>query len=201
MAATDRSGSADRSDESDRRDKDDQRDKDDRRGVLGRRLREGGRLLVLSALVLTAVGFLGHGVGLLILTATVGPTAYLLLAHPENEQARVRNALLGHGAATAGGLAVLAAFGLWSHPSIVATHRDTPAQILAEALALGVTLLLLALLNASHPPAAATALLITSGIAGPVRPLIGMLVGLAVTIALAALVSLATARSAPARQR
>jgi hypothetical protein len=36
--------------------------------------------------------------------------------------------------------------------------------------------------------------LITSGIAGPVRPLVGMFVGLAVLIALSALLSLAAAR-------
>ena len=157
--------------------------------VSRRRLRGGGRLLVLSAAVLTAVGLLGRGTGLVMLTTTLGPTAYLLLAHPEHEQARVRNALLGHGAATAAGLGLLAAFGLWNHPSVTSEHRDAPAQILAQALAVGVTLLLLTLLDAHHPPAAATALLITSGIARPGPPLYGTLADLAALIALSALVS------------
>jgi hypothetical protein len=158
------------------------------------KLRSGGRLLILSAAALAAVGFLGHGVGLVMLTTTLGPTGYLLLAHPEHEQARVRNALLGHGAATAAGLALLAALGLWNHPSVTSEHRETAAQILAQALAVGVTLLLLSLLDAHHPPAAATALLITSGIARPGPPLYGMLAGLGALIALSALLSVATAR-------
>ncbi|MBR7830906.1 HPP family protein [Actinospica sp. MGRD01-02] len=158
-------------------------------------MRNGVRLLVLSAAVLMAVGFLGHWVGLVMLTTTLGPTAYLLLAQPENEQARVRSAVLGHGAATACGLAMLAAFGLWNARSVAVVHRESPAQILAQALAVGATLLVLTLLDAHHPPAAATALLITSGIARPGLPLFGMLAGLAALIALSAALSLATRRS------
>jgi hypothetical protein len=172
-----------------------------RDGSAGKRLAQGVRLLVVSAAALTAVGFLGHGIDLVLLTATLGPTAYMLIAQPDHELTTIRNALLGHGTAIACGLALLAAFGLWNHPSVAVTHRDTSAQILAQAIALGATLLLLTLLDAHYPPAAATALLITSGIAAPVRPLAGMLVGLCVLIGLAALLSLATERRFPAARR
>jgi CBS-domain-containing membrane protein len=150
------------------------------------RLRTGARLFVLSAVALTAVGAIGQGIGLMLLSTTLGPTAYILLAHPRTEAAQVRSSILGHTAATVCGLACLAAFGLWEYPSIVEQQSDTWRQIGAQALAVAITLFLLVLLNAHHPPAAATALLITSGIARPGPPLYGMLAGLALLIAAAA---------------
>ncbi|MGW7820052.1 HPP family protein [Streptomyces puniciscabiei] len=128
------------------------------------------------------------------LTTTVGPTAYLLPAHPEDEASRLRSSLFGHAAATGCGLAALAVSGLWGHPSVAEEHRDSLAQIAAQALAVGTTLLLLTVLHAHHPPAAATALLISSPgiVSGIVRsgpPLYGMLAGLALLIALAAVLA------------
>ncbi|WP_069812598.1 HPP family protein [Streptomyces sp. TP-A0874] len=149
----------------------------------------GIRLLVLAAVTLTAVGLVGHAAGGVWLTTTLGPTAYLLLVHPGQEASRLRSSLLGHAAATGSGLACLAIFGLWDNPSIAETHHDTLPQIGAQALSVGVTLLLLTLLKAHHPPAAATTLLITSGIARPGAPLYGMLAGLALLIALAAVMA------------
>jgi CBS-domain-containing membrane protein len=153
------------------------------------RLLVGLRLLVLSAAVIAGTGVIGRAIGWVLLTTTLGPTAYLLLTHPDNETARVRSALLGHTAAAVCGLGCLAAFGLWDHPSIVEQRHDTMPQIGAQALAVGLTLLALAVLNAHHPPAAATTLLITSGIARPGPPLYGMLTGLAILIAAAAVLA------------
>ncbi|MFF3749114.1 HPP family protein [Streptomyces sp. NPDC002018] len=158
-------------------------------GSLGARLRLGARLFVLSAVALTAVGAIGRGIDWILLTTTIGPTAYILLAHPRSEAAQIRNSVLGHTCGAACGLACLAAFGLWDHPSTVGQHSDTWRQIGAQALAVGLTLFLLVLLNAHHPPAVATTLLITSGIARPGPPLYGMLTGLAVVIAAAAVLS------------
>ncbi|MBO8191495.1 HPP family protein [Streptomyces oryzae] len=149
----------------------------------------GVRLLVLSAFALTVVGLVGGGVGWVWLTTALGPTAYLLLAHPESEGSQLRSAVLAHAAAIACGLACLAAFGLWNHPSVAETHRESLRQTGAQALAVGVTLLLLTLLRAPHPPAAATALLITSGITRPGKPLYGMLAGLALVIVLSAVLA------------
>ncbi|MCQ4080940.1 HPP family protein [Streptomyces sp. RB6PN25] len=154
--------------------------------ALSTRLLVGGRLLILSAGLLAAAGMIGHIIGLILLTTTVGPTGYLLLAHPDTEAAQVRCAALGHLAATVCGLACLAAFGLWSRPSIAQQGADSLPQIGAQALAVGLTLLALVALNADHPPAAATALMITSGIARPGPPLYGMLIGLAIVITTAA---------------
>ncbi|MEU1629167.1 HPP family protein [Streptomyces sp. NPDC020096] len=144
---------------------------------------------MLSVVLLAVVGVLGRVFGWVLLTTTLGPTAYLLLAHPDSEAAQVRNAVLGHTAATIWGLACLAVFGLWSNPSVIEQHGDSLQQIGAQALAVGLTLLALLVLNADHPPAAATALLITSGITRPGPPLYGMLVGLAIVITAAALLA------------
>ncbi|MHC3474792.1 HPP family protein [Streptomyces sp. 7R007] len=153
----------------------------------------GLRLFLLSAVLLAGVGAIGRLIGWTALTTTLGPTAYLLLAHPESVSARARSAVTGHVLAVAVGLGCLAAFGLWSHPSVAEQHHDTFPQIGAQALAVGVTLFLLHLCNAHHPPAAATALLITSGICRPGPPLYGLLVGLALVLAIAPVLTAAAA--------
>lgn len=159
------------------------------------RLATASRLLIMSAALLAGIGALGHTVGWVLLTTTLGPTAYMLLIQPETEEARLRNAATAHAVATACGLACLAVFGLWHHPSIVVLHHDTWPQIGAQALAAGLTLAILALLGAHHPPAAATTLLITSGIARPGPQLYGMLVGLALLIGAGSVLSFATRRA------
>lgn len=142
------------------------------------RLKAGVRLFVLSGLVLAALGIVGHYAGWVLVTTTVGPTLYILLAHPNSRASSFRSGVVGHCCAVVVGLAALAAFGLWHHPSVPQAGHDTPTQIGAEALSVAATLFLLTVLDAHHPPAAATALLITSGIARPGPPLYGMLVGL-----------------------
>ncbi|MFH8811643.1 HPP family protein [Streptomyces hygroscopicus] len=166
-----------------------------------RRWAAGRRLFLTSAVLLAVVGAVGQGAGWVLLTTTLGPTAYMLLAQPESEAARLRNSSLGHATATACGLACLAVFGLWQQPSVVEQKRDTWSQIGAQALAVGLTVLLLELFRAQHPPAAATALLITSGIARPGPPLYGMLTGLALLIACAALLARVERRPAAADAR
>jgi hypothetical protein len=153
------------------------------------RLEVGVRLFVLSGCLLAVIGFISRASGWMLLTSTVGPTAYVLLAHPTSAAAKLRSALIGHGCAIVCGLGCLAAFSLWNHPSVAQLNKDTPAQVGAQAVAVGATLLLLTLLDAHHPPAAATALLITSGIARPGPLLSGMLVGLAAVLAAAFLLA------------
>ncbi|MFF9408086.1 HPP family protein [Streptomyces anandii] len=163
------------------------------------RLLGGLRLFALSALLLAGVSSVGHLIGWVALTTTLGPTAYLLLAHPQSVTSRLRSAVTGHTVAVGVGLACLAAFGLWSHTSVAEEHRATAAQTGAQALAVGLTLFLLHVLDAHHAPAAATALLITSGITRPGPPLYGLLVGLALVLAIAPLLSVAASAQASGR--
>lgn len=143
------------------------------------------RLLIQSVFVVGVVGVVGYFAGLVMVTSTVGPTAYLMLAHPDEVTARVRNAVAGHGVALGCGLACAAAFGIWQHPPMSRLGDTTLNQVGATALATAVALAGLAVLGSHHAPAAATAVLVSSGIARPGRPLFGLVAGLVLVMVLA----------------
>lgn len=139
----------------------------------------GARLGVLGVASIGVIGAADHFLPLVLLTATLGPTAYLLLAHPEHETARLRNAVIGHLTGVGAGLAALAMFGLWriqQRPHLLTTD---PQRLAAVAVAVGLTLLVLELASSHHAPAAATTILVASGLAGPGRPLVGLVLGVA----------------------
>ena len=148
----------------------------------------GLRYLLLTGALVGAVGLAGRWLAWPLLTSTVGPTAYVFAAHPHSEAARFRNALAGHGAAIGCGLGALAVFGLVRYPSISQTGSPSVAQVAAAVLCVGLTLFVLELAGSHHAPAAATALLITTGLAKPGAPLIGLVLGLAIVIALGPLI-------------
>lgn len=159
-----------------------------------RRLLLGLRFALLAGGLVAAVGLAGRfardtPLGATWLTTTLGPTAYVVLAHPRSVTARLRNGLIGHTTGIVTGLAALAVFGLWDAPSIAETHAESVAQVLAQASALGVTLLVLTLADAHHAPSGATALLVASGVAAPGKPLVGLVLGLVVVLAVAPLLA------------
>lgn len=169
---------------------------------MGNRLGFAIRLLLLGGTAITAVGLVDHFSGWPLLTAALGPTAYLLIAHPRSMSARLRNAMLGHSVAVAVGLAALAIFGLWNAASIATVGHGSLRQAGAAGLAVGVTLFFLHALRAHHAPAAATALLIATDQARVGPPLYGLVIGLAAILALAyvlnAIPFLQTAKSSDA---
>lgn len=144
----------------------------------------GVRYLLLTGLLVGAVGLAGRYLAWPLLTSTVGPTAYVFAAHPQSEAARFRNALVGHGVAIACGLGALAALGLLRYPSVSRTGSPSAAQVAAAVVGVGLTVFCLELAGSHHAPSAATALLITTGLAKPGAPLIGLVLGLAVVITL-----------------
>lgn len=152
------------------------------------RLALGVRYLLLTGVLVGAVGVAGRFLAWPLLTSTIGPTAYTFAAHPSTEAARFRNALTGHGVAVGLGLAALAVFGLTQYPSISATGTPSLRQVAAAATGVGCTVLVLELAGSHHAPAAATTLLITTGLAKPGAPLIGLVLGLAIVIAIGPLV-------------
>jgi hypothetical protein len=147
------------------------------------------RYLCLTAVLVGVVGVAGRLLFWPLLTSTVGPTAYVFAAHPQSESARFRNAVVGHGVAIGTGVGALWAFGLINHPSVSATGAPSLVQVAASAVAVGVTLFILEILGSHHAPSAATALLISTGLARPGSPLIGLILGLAIVLALGPLCS------------
>jgi HPP family len=146
------------------------------------------RYLLLTGVLVGAVGIAGRFLAWPLLTSTVGPTAYVFAAHPRTEAARFRNALVGHGVAIACGLGALAAFGLVRYPSITETGSPSAVQVAAAVFGVALTVFFLELAGSHHAPSAATALLITTGLAKPGAPLIGLVLGLAIVIALGPLI-------------
>lgn len=159
-----------------------------REGPGSTRLALGVRYLLLTGVLVAAVGIGGRFLAWPLLTSTIGPTAYVFAAHPRSEAAKFRNALVGHAVAVACGLVALSVFGLLHHPSVSQTGSPTWSQVAAAVFGTGLTVFLLELAGSHHAPSAATALLITTGLARPGAPLIGLVLGIAIVIALGPLI-------------
>lgn len=118
--------------------------------------------LVSGILVLVA-GAMTLATGKPWLFAGIGPTAVMLAASPSHPTTRFHSIVLGHAVALlCAWLAVLllgagSSAGLLSGPPSV-------ARIWASAFAVAVTVLVQPSVRAYHPPAAATALLVTLGV-------------------------------------
>jgi HPP family len=153
-----------------------------------RRVEVAVRYLILTGALVGVVGVVGHWLAWPLIASSVGPTAYMFAAHPESETSRFRNALFGHAIAVGAGLGALVAFSLLHRPSVSATGAPSFRQAAAVAAAVGVTVALLEVVGSHHAPSAATALLISTGLAKPGSPLIGLVVGLAVVIVLGPLI-------------
>lgn len=108
------------------------------------------RIGLLSGAAVCLLGVADQFLSFLLLTATVGPTAYVFAAHPHTEASRLRNALFGHSIAVGFGLLSLLIFGLWNAPSTVVIGHATLAQAGACGVAIAGTLGLLHILHAHH---------------------------------------------------
>ena len=113
--------------------------------------------------LILAVGGLGWFVGQPWLFASLGPTAYLLAHSPSQASARPYNVIAGHLIGLSAGFAAVALFGVGDAPSVFTTHELVGDRVFASGVALILAVAIELLVNASHPPAAATVLLITLG--------------------------------------
>lgn len=118
----------------------------------------------LSAALLTAiVGATGFWAGLPWLFPSLGPTIFLQVHKPEQKSARPYNVVAGHATGILAAVAGVVAVGAGSAPPVLSANELSWPRIWASVIAMGLTLLLQVPLKASHPPAAATALLIALG--------------------------------------
>lgn len=117
-----------------------------------------------SAALLTAIaGATGLWAGLPWLFPSLGPTIFLQVHKPEQKSARPYNVVVGHAAGIIAAVIGVLTLGAGSAPPVLSSNELTWPRIWASVIAMGLTLLLQVPLKASHPPAAATAMLIALG--------------------------------------
>ena len=116
-----------------------------------------------AATLIVLAGTIGYWLRQPWLFAGLGPTVLMVASNPGHETTRFRAVVLGHLAAI--GCAYLALLLLNAlGASTVITRATVPlARVWASALSLAMLAVLLPQLRAYHPPAAATALLVTLG--------------------------------------
>lgn len=117
----------------------------------------------IAATLIVLVGAIGQWLRQPWLFASLGPTALLIAANPGHESSRFRAVVVSHLAAI--GVAYLALLLLNANGAVgVLTRATVPyPRIWASAAAMAMLAVLLPQLRAYHPPAAATALLVTLG--------------------------------------
>lgn len=94
---------------------------------------------------------------------SLGATAFILFYIPMAQPASPKNTLCGHLIGALMGLLSLYLFGLQEQSSAFLTGVDLP-RVGAAALSLGLTGCLMVLFNVAHPPAGATALIVSLGL-------------------------------------
>ena len=108
----------------------------------------------------------------------LGTTAYLQVEQPGNPRSRFYNTLVGHYMGIAAGLVSITIFGLWNVPSVFISYQLYPFVVGAAAIAVPLTIIINMLLRASHPPAAATTLLVCLGAINSPISVLALMIGI-----------------------
>lgn len=111
-------------------------------------------------LIVGLIGWIAHQPWLF---PSLGPTAFLQTEQPEQPTAKFYNTVVGHLHGLVAALLAVFILGANTAPPVLSTHELTPVRIWASVLAIGLNMLLGFVLKASHPPAAATTLLVSLG--------------------------------------
>jgi HPP family protein len=154
-----------------------------------------------GGILLAIVGALGVIVGVPWLVPSIGPTVFLIAATPAHPTARLWNTIVGHAGGLAAGFIGIGIVGAASAPSVLGDHELVPARVAAATIAIVLTIALGYLLRASHPPAAASTLLVALGSIATAQQAGVVLAGVVVTAALGELLRLIRqVRVAPAER-
>jgi len=109
------------------------------------------------------VGLLGFLAGQPWLIPSLGPTAYLQAENPAHPTTRFYNTVVGHFVGLVAGFAGVALFDAWNAPAVLTSKELVLVRVAAAVVAMILTISIAPLLRASHPPAAATTLLVALG--------------------------------------
>jgi hypothetical protein len=118
---------------------------------------------LVAAGLIFVIGLIGVLVGRPWLLPSLGPSAVLIALSPAHPTARAWNTVAGHGIGIAAGFLGIVLAAAANAPSPLLDGTLTASRALAAALAIGLTLAGMAAARASHPPAAATTLLVALG--------------------------------------
>lgn len=118
--------------------------------------------IVAGGLILI-VGLIGVASGRPLLLLSLGPSAFEHSEQPRQKSSRFYNTVVGHMVALGAGFLAVAIVNAWDAPPVLSTQTLTLVRAGASTLAVAITLAVITLLRASHPPAAATTLLVALG--------------------------------------
>jgi hypothetical protein len=117
----------------------------------------------ISASLIVLVGAIGSWMRQPWLFAALAPTIFMVAANPGHETTNFRAIVVGHLAAIACAYLALLMLNATTAPTMLATRVVPFPRIWASAAAMAMLAIVMPQLRSFHPPAAATALLITLG--------------------------------------
>lgn len=117
-----------------------------------------------SGVLLLAAGAMSLATRQPWLFPALGPTAVLIAANPGHPTTRFHSVVVGHVTAFACAWLALVLLGAGDSATLLGGHTMPVARVWASAIAVAATTLVQPSFRAWHPPAAATALLVTSGV-------------------------------------
>jgi HPP family len=135
---------------------------------------------VVAAGLILVVGILGLAVGKPWLLPSLGPSAMLVALAPAHPQARAWNTLIGHLVGIAAGFVAIVLAGAANAPSPILQGELVLPRVVAATIAVALTVLVSAALRASHPPAAATTLLVALGASATADKALSLFAGVVV---------------------
>lgn len=138
-----------------------------------------------SGALLLIVGVAGLLFGRPWLLPSLGPTAVLVGEMPAHPTTRPWNTVVGHVGGLIAGFVAVFITGAGSQPVVLESHVLTPQRVIAAVIAIALTVLVGTLLDASHPPAAATTLLVALGSIATLMDALNLTIGVLVITAAA----------------
>lgn len=118
---------------------------------------------LVSGILILVAGAMTLATGKPWLFAGLGPTAVMLAASPSHPTTRFHSIVLGHAVAIVCAWLAVLLLGAGTSAGLL-SGQPSVARIWASAFAVAVTVLIQPSIRAYHPPAAATALLVTLGV-------------------------------------
>jgi len=132
---------------------------------------------VTAGVQILVVGLLGLLAGSPWLVPSLGPTAVLVALMPAHPTARAWNTFGGHLGGLIAGFIAVALLGAAGAPTVMGDHVLVPVRVAAATIAIVLTIAFGTLLRASHPPAAATTLLVALGGIGTAEQALALMAG------------------------